>query len=603
MKSLKKIITVVLALAMILTSVGIPVFAENFSDISDSKVATAVDKLVAYGIITGYDDNGDGIAESFKPGNQITRAEFAAIVTRMKGVADNLPKDSVTGFWDLDGDDSRAWARPYVKAAVDLKIINGFEDGTFRAGEPVTYEQAVKMLVCAVGYDVVAQSEYNKAIVSNPNATWSAGYITAANKHLITKGVITAKITEPASRGVVAVLTSNSLEVPALVPDENGNLTKPEEGKEEEEIGNKVTVSGIITQTYYTGLSTQNTGLGEREITIRDEDGESETYTLNSEYFAKISLDDYIGRKVDAYYDRYEGEITSMTIRSTGASTFINEGATEEVTSNSIKYRVNGKIQTESLLGYTYIVNGKYVPSYDFANEFKNGKIELFSTYGTKVAKIDSYDVMVVNNFDKANEKIYLKYGQTPYPFPVGTTSKPQILVKNASASTYTETSFSNLFLSAYDVINYQESPAGSDGPIMKRMYVTKGSKSGTVTVSLEDREVEIDGKVCYLTKQYRNYTSPTGGEEKAPFERKESYTYYLDYTGQIAAAKYSSTESTANVKYGYLVTADEESGEVGIVDANGKYDAYKFKSSIRLDGDKTSNSNTIFTRDRKSVV
>ncbi len=595
MRSFRKLITVVLALAMILTSVGIPAFAASFSDITDQKVSDAVDKLVAYGIITGYEDG------TFKPDNQITRAEFAAIVTRMKGVADSLGTDAVTGFSDLDNDASRAWARPYVKAAVDLKIINGFEDGTFRAAEPVTYEQAVKMLVCAVGYEVVAQSEYNKAIVSNPNATWSAGYIAAANKHGITKGVITAKISEPAVRGVVAVLTSNALEVPALVPDENGNLTIPEEG-EEEEIGNKVTVSGVITQTYYTGLNTQDTGLGEREISIRDTDGETETYTISEEYFEKINLDEYIGRRVDAYYDRYEDEITSITIRNTGKSIFIDEGAIEKITDNSIQYRVNGKLQTESLVGYTYIVNGKYVEDYDFENEFKNGKIELFMSSGMKIAKIDSYDVMVVNSFDKTNEKIYLKYamyeGQNYYQFPASTSNKPQILVKSASASAYTETAFNSLSLSAYDVINYQQSPEDADGPIMKRMYVTKGSKTGSVTESSsDDREVVIGDKTLYLTNQYYDYTPSGSGEEKAPFEIRESYTYYLDCTGQIAAVKYSSSDSSGNFKYGYLVTADEDEEEVGIFDTSGNYEAYTFKSTIRLDGEKTSSTNAIFSR------
>ena len=601
MRSLRRLITVVLALAMILTSVGIPAFAASFSDITDQKVADAVDKLVAYSIITGYEDG------TFKPDNQITRAEFAAIVTRMKGVADSIGTDAVTGFSDLDNDASRAWARPYVKAAVDLKIINGFEDGTFRAAEPVTYEQAVKMLVCAVGYDVVAKSEYNKAIASNPNATWSAGYIAAANKHGITKGVITAQITQPAARGVVAVLTSNSLEVPALVPDENGNLTKPEEGKQEEELGNKVTVSGVITQTYYTGLGTQDTGLGEREISIRDNDGETETYTLNEEFFEKINLDEYIGRRVDAYYDKYEDEVTSITIRNTGKSIFIDEGAIEKITDNSIQYRVNGKLQTESLLGYTYIVNGKYVEEYDFDNEFKNGKIELFTSNGTKVAKIDSYHVMVVSSFDKTNEKIYLKYaqykGQNYYQFPTSTASKPQILVKSASASTYTETAFSGLSLSAYDVINYQESPEGSDGPLMSRMYVTKGSKSGTVNESSsDDREVVIGEKTLYLTNQYYDYTPTGSDEEKAPFEIRENYTYYLDYTGQIAAVKYSSTANAGSFKYGYLVKADEQAKEIGIFDTNGNYEAYTFKSSIRLDGEKTSSSSAIFARIKEAA-
>jgi len=163
MKSFKRIITMLLAIAMILTNVGLVAFAGySFSDIDDANVDAAVSKLVAYGIITGYDDNGDGIAEVFKPNNQITRAEFAAIVTRMKGLDDSLPTEAVTGFGDLDNDPDRAWARPYVKAAVGAGIVNGFPDGTFRAADPVTYEQAVKMLICAAGYEPVARSEYNK---------------------------------------------------------------------------------------------------------------------------------------------------------------------------------------------------------------------------------------------------------------------------------------------------------------------------------------------------------------------------------------------------------------------------------------------------------
>jgi len=109
MRSLKKLITMLVAVAMILTSMGISALAASFSDITDQRVSEAVDKLVGFNIITGYEDG------TFKPDNQITRAEFAAIVTRMKGVADNLSTDAVTGFSDLDNDSSRAWARPYVR--------------------------------------------------------------------------------------------------------------------------------------------------------------------------------------------------------------------------------------------------------------------------------------------------------------------------------------------------------------------------------------------------------------------------------------------------------------------------------------------------------
>lgn len=583
MRNLKKVFTMLLVFAMLVTSVGITAFADTqFSDITDSKVEVAVDKLVAYGIITGYEDG------TFRPDNQITRAEFAAIVTRMKGVADSLPTDAVTGFADLDADSSRAWARPYVQAAVNLGIINGFEDGTFRAGEPVTYEQAVKMLVCAVGYEVIAKSEYNKLLAANPNnVTWSSGYIAAANKHFITKGVITAQITQPAARGVVAVLTSNSLEVPELEKDENGNLTKPEDGETQ---GTNITISGTVTETFYTALDEDDTGLSENEIIIyNSEDGE-EKYTLSASYAKSIDLDDFIGRRVDAYYDNVEGEITSMRLRST-SSTIIDEASITDIDGDNIKYTTNGtNTKTQSLSGHTLIVNGKYVETYDFENDFENGTIEIFSANGKEIAKVDSYDVFVVNSFDKTNEKIYCKYGADPYVFPTRKSDKPEIYVK--SGSNYNLTEFDSLSLSAYDVINFQKAPEYADGPSFTRMYVTKGSKSGKVTKQIGDgtsRKVILDGDTMYLTNQYYAYEG-NSTDEKAPFELSESYTYYLDYTGQIAAVKYSASASTGSWYYGYLIDAGEDDNgnpAVKIFTSSGSKIVYTLKDTVKVDGEK----------------
>ena len=591
MKSLKRLITVILALSMILTSVGIVgLAASSFSDISDSKVATAVDKLVAYGIITGYDDNGDGVAESFKPDNQITRAEFAAIVTRMKGVEDNLPKDSVTGFWDLDSDNSRAWARPYVKAAVDLKIINGFEDGSFRAAEPVTYEQAVKMLICAIGYDVIAQSEYNKAIAINPNATWSAGYIAAANKHGITKNVMTSQITLPANRGVVAVLTSNSVDAPALEQDENGNLTKPGEGAGQTE-GNMVTITGVITDTFYTGLDTDDTGLEENEIRIdstKDEDDGK--YTLSDSLRETIELDKYIGRKVSAYYDNLEGEITSIRLENV-ASTIIKEEHIVSADATQIKTKdENNKSATENIAGATFIVNGKYDADYNF-NDFKNGTVEIFTAMGKKIVVVNSYEVFVVNSFDRNNEKVFIKYttynGGNFYQFPTRASDKPKIYVASSGSSTYKLTSFDSLSLSQYDVINYLESPAGSAGDPVRKMYVTKGSKSGKVTSGLgEGRKVELNDKIMYLTQQYNEFTG-NSNEKKAPFILSDSYTYYVDYLGQIAAVNYNENSSGSSWAYGYIVEAYPRDKEIGILKTNGEVTWYTLKDKVKIDGEK----------------
>lgn len=608
MKSLKRLITMILAVAMMLTYVGIPAFAANFSDITDLKVAEAVDKLVAYGIITGYDDNGDGVAESFKPDNQITRAEFAAIVTRMKGVADNLPKDSVTGFWDLDSDSSRAWARPYVKAAVDLKIINGFEDGSFRAAEPVTYEQAVKMLICAIGYDVIAQSEYNKAIAINPNATWSAGYIAAANKHGITKNVMTSQITLPANRGVVAVLTSNSVDAPALEQDENGNLTKPEDGAGQTE-GNMVTITGVITDTFYTGLDTDDTGLEENEIIINSTKDENDgTYTLSDSLRETIELDKYIGRKVSAYYDNLEGEITSIRLENV-TSKIIKEEHIVSADATQIKTKdENNKSATENIAGATFIVNGKYVDNYDFENNFKNGTVEIFTVLGKKIVVVNSYDVFVVNNYIKAQRKIYIKYdtykGNNYYKFSAQSSAKPKIYVASSGSSNYKLTSFDSLSLSQYDVINYLESPAGSAGDPVRKMYVTKGSKSGKVTSGLgEGRKVELNDKIMYLTQQYDDFDSTTN-DKKAPFILSDNYTYYVDYLGQIAAVNYNENSSGSSWVYGYIVDAYPRDKEIGILKANGEVEYYTLNGKVKIDGEKKDPSDVFdILKDAATVI
>ncbi len=571
MKSLKKLITMMLALAMILTSVGITSLA-SFSDINEGQVADAVDKLVAGGIITGYEDG------TFRPENQITRAEFAAIVTRYKGIADNLGSDAVTGFKDLDADSSRAWARPYVKAAVDAKIINGFDDGTFRAGEPVTYEQAVKMLVCAAGYEIVAQSEYNKIIITNPNATWSAGYIAAGNKHGITKGVITAQISEPALRGVVAVLTSNTIDLPALNLNEDGSYVKDETQNNDQ---NLVQVTGSVTGTYYTGLETDHVAIGPDEIIIKTSKGE-EKYQLAEKLVENFDLEDYIGKYVLAYYDKLERKITSISQRNTTSIVVNEQDVIRPISGNELKYYDSkGSRQSVDLAAYTWIYNGKYVTagSIDLQTNFKNGKIELVESAGNKVAKITSYEVFVVNGYTKSTGKVTFKYGKTYkgqeyYQFPSSTDAKPVIYVNGAKKS------FDSLSLPSYSVINYMESPSGAAGNKVKKMYVTTGAKSGKVTSNYDDRrKVELNDNVFYLTNDYADYA----GSDKAPFEIGDSYkNYYLDHTGQIAAINYNAAQSSSYM-FGYIIDADRN--QIKLLKNDGTIEDINLKDKLKVDG------------------
>lgn len=59
-------------------------------------------------------------------------------------------------FSDLKGH----WAKESVMRLIDLKIVNGFHDGTYRPNEDVTRVQFIKMLVQAKGYPLVIRIDH-----------------------------------------------------------------------------------------------------------------------------------------------------------------------------------------------------------------------------------------------------------------------------------------------------------------------------------------------------------------------------------------------------------------------------------------------------------
>lgn len=161
MTSRKRMLCAVLSLA--LTMVFLPGRAnadrtELFTDIPNGAAYfTAVRELAAMGIIAG-DENGN-----FNPDSTITRGEAAAIICRMLGVEDEAKAITTCDFTDTQ----KHWSAGYVAKASELGIINGYNSTTFGPDDSVTYEQMVKMLVCALGFEDAAAAE----------GGWPNGYI------------------------------------------------------------------------------------------------------------------------------------------------------------------------------------------------------------------------------------------------------------------------------------------------------------------------------------------------------------------------------------------------------------------------------------------
>jgi len=101
-----------------------------FSDVSsDSAYADDIYKLAEAGVLNGYEDG------SFRPDGGVTRAEMTKMIGLVFGYTDI---EGAEGFPDVTSDD---WFYPYVLAAQKAGFVNGFEDGTFRGGQPITREE------------------------------------------------------------------------------------------------------------------------------------------------------------------------------------------------------------------------------------------------------------------------------------------------------------------------------------------------------------------------------------------------------------------------------------------------------------------------------
>lgn len=192
-KNLKKVISAVIALALSVSSVAMA--APKFTDVADTAAnADAINTLAALGVIKGYDDG------TFKPDNNITRAEVATmVVAALNRTADAEGAKGTTKFADVNTD-AKAWASGFVNIGVAEKYISGYEDGTFKPDNNVTYAEMVSMLVRMVGYGNYA--EYLGG--------WPNGYLSVGNDKGITKGVSAAQDTA-VTRAQVAQMIYNSI--------------------------------------------------------------------------------------------------------------------------------------------------------------------------------------------------------------------------------------------------------------------------------------------------------------------------------------------------------------------------------------------------------
>nr|WP_268238213.1 S-layer homology domain-containing protein [Paenibacillus aceti] len=145
----------------------------SYDDVKSTRWSNKhISTMTNAGIITGYPD---GV---FKPGQSITRAEFAAIAARF----DKLDERESGLFTDISGH----WAEKYILSAGNKGWIKGYTDGTFRPNQYITRAEAMSFINSVLNRKVKEDGIHKdaKKWPDNPATSWFyEDVIEATNNH------------------------------------------------------------------------------------------------------------------------------------------------------------------------------------------------------------------------------------------------------------------------------------------------------------------------------------------------------------------------------------------------------------------------------------
>ncbi len=256
---MKKLLALVLALAMALGTFTLASAAPE--DVVGTEYEEAVERLVALGIINGFEDG------TYRPDEPVTRAQFAKIVVASLGVGEAAQYAAgSTKFADVAEDH---WAAGYINVAVDVGVINGYPDGSFQPENRVTFAEAVKMIVAALGYTPKAEAM----------GGYPGGYLAVAAEAEITDGVNVVG-TLAADRGAVAVMIDNSLEVYLMEQKSYGDKPTWEASDTKTLLNTKL---GVVEERgFVTGIS-RTDKLDEKEFILDNKDKYEIVIDVNTE--------------------------------------------------------------------------------------------------------------------------------------------------------------------------------------------------------------------------------------------------------------------------------------------------------------------------------
>lgn len=591
-KNLKKVISSVAALTMVASSVA--AFAVDFPDVeSTASYAQAVQELSALDVISGYDDG------TFGPDKLVTRAEITKmIVDALAERSSAEASTESTKFADVSADH---WAKGYINQGVADGFIAGMSDTEFDPDANVTYVQAQKMLVSAIGYETFAQGQ----------GGWPTGYKTYAASLDITKGISGIKDSTELTRAQVAQMIDNAMDAPLCViagwkPEWNGTQTpnlEVRDGKEGRAYETLFTekhdaykVYGRVTETSKTGSVDNDkvTFQVEKADNFDDEEVKADSPVSEDMYIGDSKADNYLRTYSQALIQKNDDdEFTILSIAAAAANKsvtvasedFDENKSTDEAlyffpagttkgstkyqldTTNGVKIYINGVESSKSIAELRDYLDKNETASVTLQKETEVGSTSTSAKYNTIM--VSSYVTAIVDEvIDKTNE--------TSVNFDTYSSGIQAKMTVNKDDDNYTY----SFKLDGKDI----EAKDLQQNDVLNIAYDTTGSfKDSSFYDVIVTRNV-VDGVKCTSRNDSKGEYTIGGTKYKAAegmdidVETSTEYSLYLDHFGRIAKAD----ENSVSKNYGVLKNIYKKAAGdymAQIITKNGTEEEYKVDS------------------------
>ena len=591
-KNLKKVISSVAALTMVASSVA--AFAVDFPDVeSTASYAQAVQELSALDVISGYEDG------TFGPDKLVTRAEITKmIVDALAERSSAEASTESTKFADVSADH---WAKGYINQGVADGFIAGMSDTEFDPDANVTYVQAQKMLVSAIGYETYAQAQ----------GGWPTGHKTYAASLDITKGISGIKDSTELTRAQVAQMIDNAMDAPLCViaswkTEWNGSKTpnlEVRDGKEGRAYETLFTekhdaykVYGRVTETSKTGSvdTDKVTFQVEKADNFDDQEVKADSPVSEDMYIGDSKADNYLRTYSQALIQKNDDdEFTILSIAAAAANKsvtvasedFDENKSTDEAlyffpagttkgstkyqldTTNGVKIYINGVESSKSIAELRDYLDKNETASVTLQKETETGSTSTSAKYNTIM--VSSYVTAIVDEvIDKTNE--------TSVNFDTYSSGIQAKMTVNKDDDNYTY----SFKLDGKDI----EAKDLQPNDVLNIAYDTTGSfRESSFYDVIVTRNV-VDGVKCTSRNDSKGEYTIGGTKYKAAegmdidVETSTEYSLYLDHFGRIAKAD----ENSVSKNYGVLKNIYKKAGGdymAQIITKKGTEEEYKVDS------------------------